>query len=250
MRYLLTFLACHQGQGDGNIVPHLEPAPSTETARHTGETGTSWTRTTSIECPGPYPVGERIGDDEGWALVDGVCTVSAPTPMCDERHLGVPDPPPKDAKTCTCDLDCSTEDFCGAGYCRPRSGALITVCVEEYWFDGPSEGPPSGQFFLGEPGYSYDMEHILWTTPDMGCRMVFRQCEQFPPNTYNTLVVEPWIEYYADDGGACDDRRPHRSAFSMEDPYGLPLSAHANQGCIPFPVEYDAGTLWLSVWYP
>jgi hypothetical protein len=232
----------------------LEPTPSTATTGHTAETDTSWTRTTSLECPGPYPPGQRIGDDEGWALIDGVCTVSAPPPVCDERHLGVLEPPPDGARTCTCDLDCPDKDFCGAGYCRPREGALITICIEEYWYEGESNGIPGGQFLFADSsddGSGADWNRALWTPPATGCRLPIRQCEQFPPSRY--YYFDSFFITIAGGSQACDDGYLRVPSFEISGAYTSPLtlSTYANQGCLPIAVEnYGEHTLWLSVWYP
>ncbi len=254
MSFLLLLLACHRGQGDGDVVPHLDPPPSTATTGHTAETDTSWTRTTSLECPEPYPPGERIGDDEGWALVDGVCTVSAPPPVCDERHLGVLEPPPDGARTCTCDLDCPWKDFCGAGHCRPREGALITICIEEHWYEGSSNGVPGGQFFfadLSEDGSGPDRRHALSTTPGTGCRFPIRQCEQFSPShVYDFASSFLTIK---DGAPVCDDRYFEIPYFEIAEALPFPLSTYANKGCVPLVVDhfgYWEHTLWVSVWYP
>lgn len=191
--------------------------------------------------------GQLLPADEGWSFANRQCTVTAPPPACEERHLGVLQPPPEGAAPCSCDFDCPVDSFCGAGHCRPRDGELLTICIEEIWYEGEGATPPIGQLLLYEPyGSTEESSFALWTPGGQTCRLVARRCEQFRPTT---LAVRSNFAWYPIREDECRRGTGTTVLGGAHDPYGLPFSAHANRGCFPFDQGRE-GTLWLSVWYP
>jgi hypothetical protein len=198
-------------------------------------------------------------EGDGWDLTDGWCTVTA-TPSCEPVHLGVAATPPPDATPCTTHAECTDDEFCGAGSCRPEEGTMVTLCFEELWYEGPTDTPPDGQMvFYDEsiclpcPYYAYaehELRSAIASPPGRGCRITGTRCEQFPAailrahslssHGVRSIVNEgnDTCELYSNNGFIGTSSEPRRL-----------LTHFVDAGCTPLQFD-DYRTAWFSVWYP
>jgi len=240
----LLLLACTSPPATSNPPKPSEPPP-TDSATGEHETADSST---------PQSYVDPLLEGDGWHMEDGRCVVTASVPAAPERHLASEPPPaPVGAATCNDDFDCLEEEFCGAGSCRPRyDGELVTLCVEEIWFEGETRYPPSGQLVATHRYNIYDEYngrplHFLVAPRQRGCRMVVRHCEQMPPGPFH-------VDYRTDITGYGGSDRVCNGNFAAGGLYGGKGLGEPNMSeVIGRGVQSETsgdGTIWYSVWYP
>jgi hypothetical protein len=237
------------------------PSPSPAQVAHSAGADTGVTPVATADLTSLHPPVE--GD--GWAIIDGECVVTA-TPSCPESHLAAPAPAPPGAQACVTHEDCQADAFCGAGTCRPHAGTMVTLCLEEVWYEGAADAPPDGQMVLVDadlcvncPYENYDVNSVrssIPSTPGVGCRIAGRRCERFPGHvTLTNHPIGDFGPHLTDGDESCDLYTKANEAPGHELQPAVPLAALVGQGCTRLTVgSYDASagehSAWVSVWYP
>lgn len=201
-------------------------------------------------------------DGDGWYIEDSRCVITAGPPTCEPRHLGDVPPPPPGASTCEVQSDCDDFSFCGAGHCRPREGTgeLLTLCMEEVWYEGDLVPPLSGQVVvfagsledISEPkDPTHRLRHSIASPGGEACRLVARRCERFPASS----VQLHWLSrrgHPTEAGGECEALGPHKTLYLTWGDYESrqPISDHLDHGCFDRDLYHEGAKIWFSVWYP
>lgn len=214
-------------------------------------TGTSPTDTSAQPVRGPT---EPVDGGCPWVYERRETVCSRPP------GTGVVPMAPPGSVSCSAHDECEDGSFCGGGRCRPKEGAIGTVCIHEALFEGAVEGdvvPPSLGVLLmlsndsiGE-GVYYGFRENLFSGLADSCAPVFEKC--FPVNLSDSALV------------GFVSIEPRDSFFVFDNGYYEDLGRFVNGGCFeiltPDIVYYDTSEedrpwarqlqrAWISVWYP